>query len=128
MKNPVLTIPLSSVMRSEIALPLQHVLKLYSVGSLLNAWRNPKNHRSIEQVFDNPRYKDRSCPGGIRQLTVVYPDDHTETGPVGSNLVIDEEGRHPDPYTLISAEDARTGRWRINSSGSLSTHPSHAAF
>jgi hypothetical protein len=35
---------------------------------------------------DNPRYKDRSCPGGIRQMTVVYPDDHTETGPVGSNL------------------------------------------
>ena len=53
-KNPILDLPLCEVMRSEIALPLQHVLKLPTVGSLLNAWRNPKNHRSIEQVFDSP--------------------------------------------------------------------------
>ena len=54
-KNPILDLPLSQFMRSEIALPLQHVLKLYTVGSFLNAWRNPKNHRSIEQVFENPQ-------------------------------------------------------------------------
>jgi len=42
-------------MRPEIALPLQHVLQLYTVGSLLKAWRNPKNHKSIEQVFDSPQ-------------------------------------------------------------------------
>ena len=53
-KNQVLDLPLSSVMRPEIALPLQHVLNLYTVGSLLKAWRSPKNHRSIEQVFDTP--------------------------------------------------------------------------
>jgi hypothetical protein len=54
-KNPVLDLPLSDFMRAEIALPLQHVLKLYTVGSFLNAWRNPKNHRSIEQVFETPQ-------------------------------------------------------------------------
>src|SRR4028118_647142 len=54
-RNPILDLPLSAVMRSEIALPLQHVLRLYTVGSLLHAWRNPKNHRSIEQVFDSPQ-------------------------------------------------------------------------
>jgi len=53
-RNPILELPLNEVMRSEIALPLQHVLQLYTVGSLLNAWRNPRNHRSIEQVFDSP--------------------------------------------------------------------------
>ena len=53
-KNPVLDLPLAAVMRQEIALPLQHVLQLYTVGSLLKAWRNPKNHRGIEQVFDTP--------------------------------------------------------------------------
>lgn len=52
-KHPVLDLPLSAVMRPEIALPLQHVLKLYTVGSLLKAWRNPKNQRNIEQVFDS---------------------------------------------------------------------------
>ncbi len=54
-RNPILDLPLNAVMRGEIALPLQHVLKLYTVGSLLKAWRNTKNHRSIEQVFDSPQ-------------------------------------------------------------------------
>lgn len=54
-RNPILDLPLSDFMRAEIALPLQHVLKLHTVGSFLNAWRNPRNHRSIEQVFDTPQ-------------------------------------------------------------------------
>jgi hypothetical protein len=53
-KNPVLDLPLVEVMRAEIALPLQHVLHLYTVGHFLKAWRNPRNHKSIEQVFDSP--------------------------------------------------------------------------
>ena len=53
-RNPVLDVPLSTVIREEIALPLQHVLKLYTVGSLLKAWRNPKNQPGIEQVFESP--------------------------------------------------------------------------
>jgi hypothetical protein len=53
-KNPVLNVPLSEVMRSDIALPLQHVLRVYTVGGLLSAWRNPRNHKSIEQVFETP--------------------------------------------------------------------------
>ena len=51
----VLGLPLSQVMRPEIAMTLQHILQLYTVGSFLNAWRNPKNHKSIEQVFDTPQ-------------------------------------------------------------------------
>jgi len=54
-RNPILDLPLSDVMRPEIALPLQHVLRLHTVGTFLNAWRNPKNHKSIEQVFDSPQ-------------------------------------------------------------------------
>ena len=41
-------------MRSEIALPLTHVLHLYSVGNLLKAWRSPQKQRTIEQLFDSP--------------------------------------------------------------------------
>ena len=76
-KNPVLDLPLNDVMRSEIALPLQHVLKLYSVGSLLNAWRNPKNHRSIEQVFDTPqqaRHAIAVCAAWLGVQTLATPD------------------------------------------------------
>lgn len=53
-KHPVLDMPLSSVLKTEIALPLQHLLNLYTVGSFLIAWRNPKNHHCIEQVFETP--------------------------------------------------------------------------
>ena len=52
--NPILDLPLNQVMRSEIALTLQHILKLHTVGSLLTAWGNPRNHTSIEQVFESP--------------------------------------------------------------------------
>ena len=54
-RNPILDLPLSSVMRSEIALPLQFVLNIPTVGSLLRAWRSPKNQKSIEQLFDSPQ-------------------------------------------------------------------------
>ena len=53
-RNPVLDLPLAAVLRSEIALPLQQILHVHTVGNLLMAWRNPKNHRSIEQLFDAP--------------------------------------------------------------------------
>src|SRR3954470_6799947 len=75
-KNPILDLPLSDVMRSEIALPLQHVLKLPTVGCLLNAWRNPKNHRSIEQVFDSPqqaRHAVATCAAWLGVQTLASP-------------------------------------------------------
>lgn len=78
MKNPVLSLPLSAVMRSEIALPLQHMLNLYTVGCFLKAWRNPKNHRSIEQIFDCPeqaRHAAMICAAwlGIRTQATHEP-------------------------------------------------------
>ena len=54
-KKAILAVPLNEVMRSEIALPLQHVLRIYTVGSFLHAWANPRNHKSIEQVFQTPQ-------------------------------------------------------------------------
>jgi hypothetical protein len=53
-KNPILSVPLTDVMRVEVVLPLQQVLQIYTVGSFLAAWANPKNQKSIEQVFDSP--------------------------------------------------------------------------
>ena len=54
MKNPILALPLSAVMRSEIALPLQHVMSIYTVGCLLKSWRSARNHKGIERFFDTP--------------------------------------------------------------------------
>jgi hypothetical protein len=53
--NPVLGLPLSEVMRSEIALPLQQLLHIYTVGHFLTAYGDPRNQRSIEQCFDTPQ-------------------------------------------------------------------------
>lgn len=55
MKNPILALGLNEVMRPEIALPLQHVLHIYTVGNFLNAWRSAKCQKSIEQCFDTPQ-------------------------------------------------------------------------
>ena len=76
-RSSVLDLPLNAVMREEIALPLQHVLRLYTVGSLLNAWRNPKNHRSIEQVFDSAqqaRHAIAVCAAWMGVHSVAAPN------------------------------------------------------
>ena len=76
LRNPVLDLPLSDVRRSEIALPLQQVLKLYTVGSFMSAWRSPKNHKSIEQVFDSPeqaRHAVAVCAAWLGVQTLAAP-------------------------------------------------------
>ncbi len=75
-RNPILDLPLSEVMRSEIALTLQHVLQLYTVGNFLKAWRNPKNHKPIEQVFDSPeqaRHAAATCAHWLGIKTLASP-------------------------------------------------------
>ena len=51
----VLSIPISQIMRPEIAMTLQHLLQLHTVGGFLNAWREPHSQRRIEQIFDSPQ-------------------------------------------------------------------------
>jgi hypothetical protein len=75
-KNPVLDLPLSEVMRPQIALPLQHVLKLYTVGNFLSAWRSPKGQRNIEQLFDSPqqaRHAAAVCAAWLGVRTPAAP-------------------------------------------------------
>lgn len=88
MRNPILDLSLSQVLRPEIALTLQHVLRIYSVGNLLEAWRSPRTQRSIEQVFETPqqaRHAVATCATWLgveskaAQSTVVgwWPDDRS---------------------------------------------------
>lgn len=83
--NPVLDLPLHDVMRPDIALTLQHVLRLYTVGSFLRAWRNPKNHKSIEQVFETPeqaRHAASTCAAWLGIKTMVSAGPVPEWWPV----------------------------------------------
>src|SRR4051812_21979927 len=76
-KNPVLDVPIGQVMRPEIALPLQHVLKIYTVGNFLNAWRSPKQQRNIEQIFDTPhqaRHAAATCAAWLGIKTLATPN------------------------------------------------------
>jgi nicotinamidase-related amidase len=34
--------------------------------------------------------------------------------------LVDEDGNHPEPYTLVSAEDVERGRWRVNAAAAES--------
>jgi hypothetical protein len=78
-RNPVLDIPLTEVIRPEIALPLQQILNLQTVGNLLNAWRSPRNHRSIEQLFDSPQQARNAVAVCATWLGVQMKPQHNPT-------------------------------------------------
>ncbi len=82
-KNPILNVSLTEVMRSEIALSLQHVLRIYTVGSFLQAWSNPRNHKSIEQLFDTPqqaRHAAAVCAAWLGARSAFAPVPMPVTG------------------------------------------------
>jgi hypothetical protein len=54
-EHPILSLPLSTVIKPQIALMLRHLMQLHSVGAFLNAWRDVDGQRSIEQLFDSPQ-------------------------------------------------------------------------
>ena len=49
-------------------------------------------------------------------ITNVVPtlDTHQALQIFHAAYLVDADGRHPDPYTLVSAEDVESGRWRFN--------------
>lgn len=54
MRNPNLDMPLTMVVKREIALVLQRVLDIYTVGGLLEEWRTPRGQHRVEELFDTP--------------------------------------------------------------------------
>jgi hypothetical protein len=80
-RNPILGLPLNEVMRSDIALPLQQVLKVYTVGNFLSAWRNPRSQKSIEQCFETPQQARHAAATCAAWLGVGVPPT---AGPVAA--------------------------------------------
>ena len=52
----------------------------------------------------------------LGEITQVFPslDTHRAMQVFHAIWLVDERGDHPAPYTLVSAEDVATGRWRLN--------------
>jgi len=49
-------------------------------------------------------------------ITQIFPslDTHHAMQVFHAIWLVDEHGNHPAPYTLVSADDVATGRWRVN--------------
>jgi hypothetical protein len=91
-RNPILTLQLTSVMRTEIALPLQQMLQVYTVGNFLSAWRNPRSQKSIEQVFQTPQQARHAAQTCAAWLGFATPPT---VGPVPAWWKDEEPGQLP---------------------------------
>jgi nicotinamidase-related amidase len=63
------------------------------------------NRRLCEFVYRN-----------LGTISEVVPtlDTHRALQVFHALWLVDEHGRHPEPYTLVSPEDVESGRWRVN--------------
>jgi nicotinamidase-related amidase len=63
------------------------------------------NRRLCEFVYRN-----------LGTITQIFPslDTHRAMQVFHAIWLIDERGEHPPPYTLVSAAEVATGRWRMN--------------
>jgi nicotinamidase-related amidase len=63
------------------------------------------NRRLCEFVYRN-----------LGSITQIFPslDTHDAMQVFHAIWLIDEHGDHPAPYTLVSAEEVASGRWRVN--------------
>lgn len=64
--------------------------------------------------------------GAITEITATF-DTHQALQIFHATFLVDDQGQHPSPYTLLSAEDVRSGRWKFNASaaGSLGIDPDY---
>jgi nicotinamidase-related amidase len=63
------------------------------------------NRRLCEFVYRN-----------LGTITRIFPslDTHHAMQVFHAIWLVDEDGNHPAPYTLVSTDDVATGRWRVN--------------
>jgi len=63
------------------------------------------NKRLCEFIYRNLRFITRICP---------TLDTHWPIQIFHPIFLVDDEGNHPDPFTLISAKEIEEGRWKFN--------------
>jgi len=58
----------------------------------------------------------------LASVTAIIPtlDTHQAMQIFHAAWLVDAEGRHPDPYTLVAADDVESGRWRVNAAAAES--------
>jgi nicotinamidase-related amidase len=77
------------------------------------------NRRLAEFVYRN-----------LGTITEIVPtlDTHHPTQIFHAVFLVDAEGRHPEPYTLVTPGDVESGRWRVNAAAaeSVGVDPEYA--
>jgi nicotinamidase-related amidase len=65
---------------------------------------------------------------GLVTQTVATLDTHQAFQLFHAPLLVDAEGRHPAPYTLVSSADVESGRWRVSeeAASALGLDPAYA--
>ena len=72
--------------------------------------------RSGTGAVDDSRRLCEFVYRNLGAITQIVPslDTHHAMQVFHAIWLVDEHGDHPAPYTLVSAEDVATGRWRVN--------------
>jgi len=73
--------------------------------------------RSGTGAVDDNRRLCQFVYRNLGEITQIFPslDTHHTMQVFHATWLVDEQGNHPAPFTLISAEDVTAGRWRLNS-------------
>jgi nicotinamidase-related amidase len=72
--------------------------------------------RSGTGALDDSRRLCEFIYRNLNVITRIVPtlDTHQAVQVFHAVWLVDEEGRHPEPFTLVSAEDVERGRWRVD--------------
>jgi nicotinamidase-related amidase len=72
--------------------------------------------RSGTGAVDDSRRLCQFVYRNLGAITQIFPslDTHHAMQVFHAIWLVDEQGNHPAPYSLISAEDVAAGRWRVN--------------
>jgi nicotinamidase-related amidase len=72
--------------------------------------------RSGSGAVDDSRRLCEFVYRNLGTITQIFPslDTHHAMQVFHAIWLVDEDGNHPAPYTLVSADDVTTGRWRVN--------------
>lgn len=72
--------------------------------------------RSGTGAVDDNRRLSEFIYRNLGTITQVVPslDTHHAMQVFHAIWLVDQDGHHPPPYTLVSAEDVQAGRWRMN--------------
>ena len=87
--------------------------------------------RSGTGAVDDNRRLCQFVYRNLGEITQIFPslDTHHAMQVFHAIWLVDEQGDHPPPYTIVSAEDVTAGRWRMNDqvAQALGIDPDYAA-